>query len=157
MIAMGVVLIVPQTADAIEGGLNGLVGLSLALGRRLPTGGLIGQAAAGALLALAWAPCAGPTLGAAFALAASRASLAEAIATMFVYALGAAAALLAVGFVLGRISAKTKAAAAGVGRRSFGWSLAVFGALVLTGLDHVVEASIVAAMPNWLANAAAAL
>ena len=36
-------------------------------------------------------------------------------------------------------------------------SLTVFGALVLTGLDHAVETALIAAMPDWLANAAAAL
>ena len=35
------------------------------LGERLPNAGLAGQAAAGVVLAFAWAPCAGPILGAA--------------------------------------------------------------------------------------------
>ena len=84
------------------------------------------------MLALAWAPCAGPTLGAAFALAADRGSLAAALLTMFVYALGAAAALLAVGFGLGRLTpeARNGAILAGATRAAaLGLSLVVFGAL----------------------------
>ncbi|MGO8736708.1 MAG: cytochrome c biogenesis protein CcdA, partial [Terriglobia bacterium] len=56
----------------------------------------------GAVLALAWAPCAGPTLGAAFALAAYCGSLAAAMLTMIVCTVGTSTALLVVGFRLGR-------------------------------------------------------
>ncbi|MGO9420611.1 cytochrome c biogenesis CcdA family protein [Roseiarcus sp.] len=160
MIAMGLVLIVPKAADRIEMALAGLGAASQSLSDRMPNGGLIGQAAAGGVLALAWAPCAGPTLGAAFALAAGRGSLAAGMLTMFVYALGAAAALLGVGFGFGRLAARMKAktvAAASRGRFAFGLSLVAFGALILTGLDHAIETAMIAAMPDWLANAAAAL
>ena len=160
MMAMGLVLALPKAADRFESLLGGLGGASQRLGARLPSGGLVGQAAAGGVLALAWAPCAGPTLGAAFGLAAGGGSLAAGVATMFVYALGAAAALLAVGFGFGRLAARLKSrtiAAANWGKFALGLSLIAFGALVLTGLDHVVETAIVAAMPDWLASAAAAL
>ena len=160
MVAIGLVLIIPGATDRFERRLSGLGALSQALGARLPAGGLIGQAAAGAVLALAWAPCAGPTLGAAFALAAGRASLPAGMLIMLVYALGTAAALLAVGFGLKRVATGTKAAAASAGfagRLALGLSLALFGALVLTGLDHVVEAAMIAEMPDWLASAAASL
>lgn len=161
MAAIGLVLIAPKAAERVERSLTGLSALSQRLGDRLPkAGGLIGQALTGGLLALAWAPCAGPTLGAASTLAAGRGSLASGMLTMFVFALGAAAALLAVGFGFGRLAARMKSrtvAAANSGRRALGLSLVVFGALVLTGLDHTVEAAMIAAMPNWLVSAAAAL
>ena len=160
MIAFGVVLVTPRAADQLEAGLGRLGTASQRLSERLPTSGLAGHAAAGVVLALAWAPCAGPTLGAAFALAANRGSLAAAVLTMFVYALGSAGALLAVGFGLGRLTrgGRSRAILAGArGRFALGVSLALFGALVLTGFDHRVEAAMVDAMPDWLANAAAAL
>ena len=65
-----------------------------------------------------------------------------------------------VGFGFGRLASRMKSitgAAASSGRFGLGLSLIVFGTLVLTGLDHAVEAAMVAAMPDWLANAAAAL
>ena len=160
MIAVGLVLLLPSAADRLETSLGGLGAVSQRVSERLPRSGLFGHAAAGAVLALAWAPCAGPTLGAAFALAADRKSLAAAGLTMFVYALGAAGALLAVGFGLGRLTGggKTSAILAGArGRFALGLSLSVFGALILTGFDHSVEAAMIEAMPGWLANAAAAL
>jgi len=160
MIAVGLALLLPGAADRLEIALAGLSGASGRIGGFLPGKGLIGQAAAGAVLALAWAPCAGPTLGAAFALATDGRSLAAATLTMFVYALGAAGALLAVGFGLGRVTraAKADALLAGqYGRVALGLSLVVFGGLIVTGLDHRIEAAMVEAMPDWLANAAAAL
>ena len=158
MIAIGLLLVVPQAGDAIEQRLAGFGALSQRLGDRLPAGGLIGQALAGGVLALAWAPCAGPTLGAAFALAAGRGSLPAAILTMLVYALGAAASLLAIGFGLGRVVGRAKAQAAGRrGRVALGVTLAILGTLVLTGFDHSVESALIAAMPDWLASAAASL
>ena len=160
MIAMGLVLMVRPLADALEAKLAGLTGAPQRFAERMPKGGLIGQAAAGAVLSLAWAPCAGPTLGAALALAAGGASIPAAMLTMFLYALGAAGALLAVGFTLGRLAAKGRRAALTTGKRgrfALGAALTVFGALVLTGLDHSVETALIAAMPDWLANAAGAL
>jgi len=128
------------------------------LGKRLPQAGLAGQAATGVVLALAWAPCAGPTFGAALLLAAKAGTLGAVILTMTVYALGAAGALLAAGFVLGRFSAKARLAAAGaVGRIALGAAFALIGAAILTGLDHRVEAILVAAMPNWLTDFATSL
>ena len=79
---------------------------------------------------------------------------------MFVYALGAAGAMLAVGFGLGRMTRAAKAdtiLAGRYGRAALGFSLVVFGGLIVTGLDHRVEAVMVQAMPDWLASAAAAL
>ena len=161
MIAMGLVLMVPPLGHALEARLAGLAGVSQALAERAPkAGGLLGHAAAGAALALAWAPCAGPTLGAALALAADGASIPAAMLTMFVYALGTASALLALGFALGRLRAKGRRAALSTGTRgrlALGAALAVFGALVVTGLDHRVETALIAAMPDWLTNVATSL
>lgn len=160
MMAMGLVLVLPKAADKAESVLRSLGLASQRLGARLPNSGLVGQAAMGGVLALAWAPCAGPTLGAAFALAVGSGSPVAAVATMFVYALGAAAALLAVGFGFRRVAGPIRSRtilAANLGKLALGLSLIVFGALVFTGLDHVVEAAMVAAMPDWLVSAAAAL
>src|SRR5271157_1575532 len=149
LIAMGLVLMVRPLADALEAKLAGLTGTPQRFAERMPKGGLIGQAAAGAVLALAWAPCAGPTLGAALILAAKGGSLATAIAIMTVYALGAAGALIAVGFALGGLAGKARLAAVGAGGRvALGAAFVVIGAAILTGLDHRFESVLVAAMPD---------
>ena len=151
MVAIGAALIFPGLGDAVEWRLGFAGRAADALSERMPKAGLLGQAAAGMALALAWAPCAGPTLGAALLLAARGGSLAGAIATMTVYALGAAGALIGFGFILGRVAGRARFAAAGAsGRIALGAAFAVIGAAILTGLDHQVEAVLVAAMPSWL-------
>jgi cytochrome c-type biogenesis protein len=158
MVLIGAALVFPALGDALERRL-GFVGRTADIvSERLPRSGLVGQAAAGAVLALAWAPCAGPTLGAALILAAKGGSLATAIAIMTVYALGAAGALIAVGFALGGLAGKERLAAVGVGGRvALGAAFAVIGAAILTGLDHRFESVLVAAMPDWLTTFATSL
>jgi cytochrome c biogenesis protein CcdA len=158
MIAIGAALLAPAIGDRIERQL-GFVGRAAdVVSERLTKAGLAGQAAAGVVLAFAWAPCAGPILGAALVLAAKGGSLAAAIATMTVYALGAAGALIGVGHAAGRVGSKARFAWAGAGGRLvLGAAFLVIGAAVLTGLDHHIEGVLVAAMPDWLTAFATSL
>jgi cytochrome c-type biogenesis protein len=158
MIVIGAALLKPAFWETIERRL-GFVGRAAdALRERLPNAGLAGQAAAGVVLAFAWAPCAGPILGAALVLAAKGGSLSAAVVTMTVYALGAAGALLVAGYAVGRAAAKARFAWAGAGGRiALGATFALIGAAVLTGLDHRIEAVLVAAMPDWLTAFATSL
>jgi cytochrome c-type biogenesis protein len=158
MIAIGAALLAPGVGEVIERRL-GFVGRAAdVMSERLPNAGLAGQAAAGVVLALAWAPCAGPVLGAALLIAAKGGSLAAAIATMTAYAIGAAGALIAAGYAVGRVASKTRFAWAGAaGRLALGAAFLVIGAVVLTGFDHQIEAVLVAAMPDWLTAFATSL
>ena len=158
MIAIGAALLAPAVGERIERRL-GFVGRAAdAMSERLPNAGLAGQAAAGVVLAFAWAPCAGPILGAALLIAAKGGSLPAAIATMTAYALGAAGALIGVGYAAGRVAAKARFAWAGAGGRlALGAAFLMIGAVVLTGLDHHIEAVLVAAMPDWLTAFATSL
>jgi cytochrome c-type biogenesis protein len=159
LILAAAALLSPVLQARIEQALAPLAQAGGAWERRLPKG-LIGQFGLGALLALAWAPCAGPTLGAAFALAAGAGSRGFAMLSMAVYALGAAAALLAAGFGVGRLAALGRArtrAAAHFGRVAFGVALALVGFGVLTGLDHRAEAWAISTMPDWLTSFATQL
>ena len=153
MLCVGLIMIVPALNAGFERLLAPLSGISDALRERLPATGLMGQAALGVVLAFAWAPCAGPTLGAAFALAASGGSLVMSMLTMTVFALGAAGALLAAGYGLGKLAAKARGQAgrtAAIGREAFGIALATIGAIILVGFDHRIEAAFIGAMPDWL-------
>jgi cytochrome c-type biogenesis protein len=158
MIIIGAALLFPALGETIERRL-GFVGRAAdVLRERLPNAGLAGHAAAGVVLAFAWAPCAGPILGAALLLAAKGGSLSAAIATMTVYALGAAGALLVAGYAIGRVAAKARFAWVGAGGRiRLGAAFALIGAAVLTGLDHRIETVLIAAMPDWLTAFATSL
>ena len=158
MVAIGAALLVPAIGERIERRL-GFVGRAAdVMSERLPNAGLAGQAAAGVVLAFAWAPCAGPILGAALLLAAKGGSLAAAIATMTAYAVGAASALIGVGYAAGRVASKARFVWAGAGGRlALGVAFVLVGAAVLTGFDHHIEAVLVAAMPDWLTAFATSL
>lgn len=158
MIVIGAALLAPGLGEAIERRL-GFVGRAAdMMSERLPNAGLAGQAAAGVVLAFAWAPCAGPVLGAALLIAAKGGSTAAAIVTMTAYALGAASALLAAGYAIGRVASKARFAWVGAGGRlALGAAFALIGAAVLTGFDHRIEAVLVAAMPDWLTAFATSL
>ncbi len=158
MVAIGAALLVPAIGERIERRL-GFVGRAAdVMSERLPNAGLAGQAAAGVVLAFAWAPCAGPILGAALLLAAKGGSLAAAIATMTAYAVGAASALIGAGYAAGRVASKARFVWAGAGGRlALGAAFVLIGAAVLTGFDHHIEAVLVAAMPDWLTAFATSL
>ena len=157
MVLFGLVMLVPALGMKAEHWLGPMAQLADKLAGFLPETGLFGQFLAGVVLAFAWAPCVGPTLGAAFALAASGGSLIAAIVTMAVFALGSALALLMAGYGFARIAARGKLWArqsARIGSFLLASVLVVTGMAILTGLDKTIEATLVAAMPDWLVLAA---
>ena len=160
MILFGLVLLLPALGHSFERLLSPLAGWSERLSQRLPAAGLAGQAATGAVLAVAWAPCVGPTLGAALALAASGGSAAAAMTTMAIFALGAATSLLAAGYGLGLLARRGRLLAgrsAAIGRALLGLVFILIGVGITTGLDQNVEARLVEAMPDWLVTFATRL
>jgi len=115
--------------------------------------GLGGQFAVGALLGLVWAPCVGPTLGAAIAAASQGEDLGGAFLTFLVFAIGVA--LSVTGFAYGSRRAIGKGAGslqklARFAKPVFGAMLVLVGALVLTGADKLLEAALLDVMPRWL-------
>jgi cytochrome c biogenesis protein CcdA len=152
-IGLGVLLIVPevwsrvaaaggQASNWIEARLGGF-----------STSGAGGQFALGLLLGTIWAPCVGPTLGAASVLAAQGTDPVQVALTMVLFGLGAALPLV----VLGLLSRETMLAwrgrllGAGTGGKALlGGLLMLVSVLVLTGLDKRIEAVLVEASPAWL-------
>ena len=160
MAAAGIIMLIPWLGARSEQLLAPLVQWSETLSLYFPKAELLGQFCAGIVLALAWAPCVGPTLGAAVALAASGGSLSAAIATMTVFALGAAASLLGAGYVLSRTAIAGRAMAsrgAAIGKKALAVTLVVVGVSILSGMDKFIEATFVEAMPDWLVTAATRL
>ena len=115
--------------------------------------GLGGQFGVGLLLGLVWAPCVGPTLGAAIAAASQGEDLASAFGTFLVFAVGVALSVTL--FAYG--SRKAIGARAGAlqklaryAKPVFGATLVLVGLMVVTGADKAIEAAIVELMPDWL-------
>lgn len=155
MVGIGLVLLVPgfQARLAVASGPVGNWAESRFGGAQ--KSGLSGQFAVGLLLGIVWAPCAGPTLGAASVLAANRQDLAQVTLTMTIFGLGAALPLLLLGIVsretMVRIRGRLMATGQGA-KVALGVILIALGMLVVSGLDKRVEAFAVEASPAWLTS-----
>ncbi|MCP8884788.1 sulfite exporter TauE/SafE family protein [Devosia sp. XJ19-1] len=122
--------------------------------------GLWGEAAAGALLGLAWSPCIGPTLGGAIGLAAQGEDLFYAGLVMSFFALGAASVVLGLAY-------GTRAALSG--RRALlmrlaphaktvlGLGLVAVGIAIVFRIDRQLEAWALGALPTWLVDLSVSL
>jgi cytochrome c biogenesis protein CcdA len=155
ILAVGVVLMVPrlQSAFAVAGG--PLANWAHDHLDEASSSGLAGQFAVGLLLGAVWSPCVGPTLGTASLLAAQGRDLGQVALTMFVFGLGAAVPLLALGIASREVMMRwrQRLAAAGPGlKMGFGAILVAVGLLALTGLDKRVETALVEASPQWLTD-----
>ncbi len=100
-----------------------------------------------------WAPCVGPTLGAASVLAAQGEHLGQVAVTMAAFGIGAALPLLLMGLLsreaMMRWRGRLLEAGHG-GKVALGLMLALVGVMILTGLDKVIEAWLVELSPEWL-------
>lgn len=117
------------------------------------TKGWRGQFLLGLMLGAVWAPCVGPTLGAASVLAARGESLGQVALTMTVFGLGAALPLLLLGVLSREAMLRWRGRLLGVGsggKTVLGVLLVAVALLVLSGLDKALEAALVEASPAWL-------
>ncbi len=116
-------------------------------------GGLKGQFGVGILLGIVWAPCVGPTLGAASMMAARGENLGQVALTMLTFGVGAAVPLLLLGLLSREafVRWRGRMLASGAGAKQLmGGALLVMGLLILTGADKLVEARLVELSPIWL-------
>jgi cytochrome c-type biogenesis protein len=101
--------------------------------RRLPDAGLIGAPVFGAVFALSWIPCVGPTLGAVLGLATTSGQTDRAVVLALAYCVGLGVPFVLFGLFFDRLLGLFKAV-----RRHSRWVTAVGGALlVLIGLALV--------------------
>jgi cytochrome c biogenesis protein CcdA len=155
MVGVGVVLVTPrfQASLAVASGPIG----NWAENRFGGTAkaGLSGQFSVGLLLGIVWAPCVGPTLGAASVLAARGQNLGEVALTMLVFGVAAALPLLLLGIasretmvrLRGRLMTTSRGA-----KIALGAILIALGLLILSGFDKKVEAVAVDLSPAWLTS-----
>lgn len=112
--------------------------------QRLPSAGLAGAPVFGAVFALSWIPCTGPTIGVVFGLAAVESSVPRAVVLALAYCLGLGLPFLAFGLGFQRLLGLFRAV-----RRNSRWVTRTGGALlVLTGLALVTGAW--ATFIDWL-------
>jgi cytochrome c-type biogenesis protein len=153
MIAVGIVLAMPvlQTRLATAGGpISGWVNDRFAGADGTSNGGPFGL---GLLMGAIWAPCVGPTLGAASVMAAQGENLLVVTLTMTLFGIGSALPLLILGFLSREVLMRWrgKMLSLGGGMKSLlGVLLVLTGFLVLSGFDKQAEAFLVETSPDWL-------
>ena len=153
MIGVGLVLVFPalQARIALAGGpASGWI--DRRFGSNIISGSK-GQFGLGLLLGAVWAPCVGPTLGAASLLAAQGENLGEVTLTMISFGFGSATPLVVLGLlsreVLLRWRGKMLSASGGL-KAVLGALLVTSGFLIMTGMDKVLEARLIEVSPLWL-------
>jgi cytochrome c-type biogenesis protein len=153
MIAVGIVLAMPvlQTRLATAGGpMSGWVNDRFAGADGTSKGGPLGL---GLLMGAIWAPCVGPTLGAASVMAAQGENLFAVTLTMMLFGIGSALPLLILGLLSREVLMRWrgKMLSLGGGMKSLlGVLLVLTGFLVLSGFDKQAEAFLVETSPDWL-------
>lgn len=153
LIAAGLLLLVPQAQVAFATAAGPLVGSGSRMLDRVSGDGLTGQFAIGALLGLVWAPCVGPTLGVAIAVASRGESLLSAFLIFLIFGAGVATSILAFAYGSRQALAARKASAQKLARYAkpmFGGTLVLVGVLIISGLDKIMEARLLDVMPTWL-------
>lgn len=137
-----------RLAGPLTGGANGLLA-------RVSGDGLAGQFLLGGVLGAVWSPCAGPTLGAAIGLAAQSGTAPQAVAIMILFSLGATAPMLALAYGSRQALSRRRATLgrlAELAKPVLGSMLLLFGLLILSGLDKMIETRLTNTMPPWLVN-----
>lgn len=150
---MGVVLLSAGLQQRFALATGGVGDAGNRLLQRLAPSGPGGQLVVGLVLGAIWSPCVGPTLGAASTLAAQGADLPAVALTMLAFGVGAAAPMIVVGALSRQALLRWRSRMMGAGRVGklvMGTGALVVSVLILTGLDHRLEAAAVAASPVWL-------
>ncbi len=153
MILFGLAMFSQRLQSTLNRATAGISGPSQNWLSRIKGDTLSGQFAVGLLLGAVWSPCVGPTLGAATTLASQGRNLGNIALLMGIFGVGAGLPLAILGS-LSRTSAlklRGRLGSAGtVGKTVLGAVFIVFGVLVFTGLDKVLETAMLSASPAWL-------
>jgi cytochrome c biogenesis protein CcdA len=146
LLLAGLALLMPSLQERLSAVFAPVAASGASLATRAGNYGLIGQFSIGLLAGAIWTPCSGPSLVAAFGLAAEAQGIPAAALRMIFFSLGAATVivLLAMG-----ASAVTLRHHAGKAKTLAGVLFVLVGAAVLTGADKWLESRILDLAPDW--------
>jgi len=122
---------------------------------RLTPAGWQGQLLVGLVLGAIWTPCVGPTLGSASVLASRGQDLGGVAIVMLAFGLGAALPLALIGSLSREALTRWRGRMLQAGQRGkavLGGAMVLIGLMILSGLDHQIEAFLVRHSPDWLTN-----
>jgi cytochrome c-type biogenesis protein len=153
LVGFGVILLSATLQRRFASATSSLSTLGDEMLSRTKIDGLAGQTIIGVVLGLIWAPCVGPTLGAAATLASQGSSLGQVAVVMTVFGVGAGLPLALIGLGSRRAISNNRSRwlKAGVfGKYVLGVLMLLLGLLILTGQDKSMEAFLVSISPAWL-------
>lgn len=153
MLTIGAVLVLPQVQARLAVATGPVGNWTEQRLSGFSASGLRGQFVVGTLLGIVWAPCAGPTLGAASVMAARGENLGEVALTMLVFGVAAATPLLVLGTLSRQafVRMRGRLLSSGAGARQLlGGALLLLGLLILTGIDKDIEVWLIDVSPPWL-------
>ncbi len=153
LMAVGFVLLVPVLQERLSQAGGPFANWVQQRFGRLAGEGLGGQLGVGVLLGAVWAPCAGPTLGAASLLAAQGKDLGMAALVMAAFGLGTALPLVALGMMSREVLVRWRgrmSAAGTLSRQIIGGVFMIAAVLILTGLEQNLESWLTSASPAAL-------
>lgn len=153
LVALGVVLLSAPLQRRFAALTAGLGSQGDAWLQRMRIDGIGGQWVVGLLLGLVWAPCVGPTLGAAATLASQGRDLWQVALVMALFGIGAALPLLIAGSVSRQLMARSRGGlllTGVVGKTILGVLMVALGIAMLSGVDRTLEAWLVEHSPAWL-------
>jgi len=154
-VLFGLMLLIEPLQMRLALATSGLASAADSLASRTQVSGLARPFFIGALAGAMWAPCSGPSLGAAVALAAEAGGFATAAVRMLAFGLGAATVLIALAYgsraaIVGRRDLLLSAAA--WIKPTAGALFVAIGVVVLLGLDKTIESALLDHLPDWLTD-----
>jgi cytochrome c biogenesis protein CcdA len=155
LIALGIVMVSAPLQHRFATAATSLSDVADRWLKRLHLEGLGGQLVVGLLLGVVWAPCVGPTLGAASLLASQGRNLGQVAMVMTLFGIGAAVPLAAIGALSRRVLTGARRGllrGGSYGKAALGILMIVLGMLMLSGLDRAIEGFLVDVSPDWLIN-----
>jgi cytochrome c-type biogenesis protein len=145
----GLALLVPSLQERLSAAFAPVAASGASLATRAGRHGLAGQFAVGLLAGAVWTPCSGPSLVAAFALAAEADGIPAAALRMIFFSLGAATVVVLLAMGVSAIAIRRHASTA---RAVSGVLLVLVGAGILTGADKWLESRLLDLAPDWYIN-----
>ena len=142
LLGFGVLLLVPRLSDRVEALLSPLI----RLGPKTSGDGFVSGIAVGAALGFVYAPCAGPILAAVISVSAASG---ETVAVAIAYAVGSAAALLALSLVGRRLLDRFRGPWL---QRVLGIVMVLTALAIATDRDVAFQNTIADDLPGWLVN-----
>jgi cytochrome c biogenesis protein CcdA len=152
LVIAGVIFLVPVLERQIAAALAPVGNAGASLAQRIGGYGIAGQFGVGLLAGAIWTPCSGPSLVAAFALAAQAGGAAAGALRMFVFALGAATVIALLAFGARAVTDQRRrnlAALSPKAKQIAGAMFLLAGVAIFTGIDKWLEARLLDLAPDW--------